>query len=83
METVLSELTVSITDLRKKPGELLREAHGQTVAVLSHNKPAAYIVSPETYRTMLEALEDKALGTIVEARKTKLKHARTIKLEEL
>lgn len=83
MEQILSEYTVSITELRKAPGELLRQAAGQTVAILSHNKPAGYIVSPEAYRTMLEVMEDKALGKIVEQRKGSLRTARVVKLDEL
>ena len=46
MERILA-YTVSITELRKAPGELLKQAAGQTVAILSHNKPAGYIMSPE------------------------------------
>jgi antitoxin StbD len=83
MEQILSEYTVSITELRKAPGELLKQAAGQTVAILSHNKPAGYIVSPEAYRTMLEVMEDKALGKIVEQRKGSLRKAKAMKLDEL
>ena len=83
MEQILSEYTVSITELRKAPGELLKQAAGQTVAILSHNRPAGYIVSPETYRTMLTVMEDKALGRIVEQRKGGLRKARVVKLDEL
>jgi antitoxin StbD len=83
MEQILSEYTVSITELRKAPGELLKQAAGQTVAILSHNKPAGYIVSPEAYRTMLEVMEDKALGKIVEQRKGSLSKAKVVKLNEL
>ena len=83
MEQILSEYTVSITELRKAPGELLKQSAGQTVAILSHNKPAGYIVSPEAYRTMLEIMEDKALGRIVEQRKGSLRKAKVVKLDEL
>ena len=83
MEQILSEYTVSITELRKAPGELLKQAAGQTVAILSHNKPAGYIVSPEAYRTMLEVMEDKALGKIVEQRKGSLRKAKVMKLDAL
>ena len=83
MEQILSEYTVSITELRKAPGELLKQSAGQTVAILNHNKPAGYIVSPEAYRTMLEVMEDKALGRIVEQRKGSLRKAKVVKLDEL
>ena len=83
MEQILSDYSASITELRKKPGELLRRASGQTIAILSHNKPAAYLVSPETYKAMLDALEEKALAAIVEERRPSLGNARTVKLDEL
>jgi antitoxin StbD len=83
VEQILSEYTVSITELRKAPGDLLKQAAGHTVAILSHNRPAGYIVSPEAYRTMLEVMEDKALGKIVEERKGSLRKARVVKLDEL
>lgn len=83
MEQVLSEYTVSITELRKAPGDLLKQSAGHTVAILSHNKPAGYIVSPETYRAMLDAMEDKALGKIVEQRKGGLRKAKLVKIDEL
>lgn len=83
MEQILSEYTVSITELRKAPGDLLKQSAGQTVAILSHNKPAGYIVSPETYRVMLDAMEDKTLSNIVEQRKSSLRKAKVVKLDEL
>ena len=83
MEQILSEYTVSITELRKAPGELLKQAAGHTVAILSHNKPAGYIVSPEAYRTMLDAMEDKALSKIVGQRKGGLRKAKVVKLNAL
>ena len=83
MEQILSEYTVSITELRKAPGDLLKQAAGQTVAILSHNKPAGYIVSPDAYRAMLEVMEDKALGKIVERRTGSLRKAKVVKLDEL
>ncbi len=83
MEQILSEYTVSITELRKAPGDLLKQAAGQTVAILSHNKPAGYIVSPDAYRAMLEVMEDKALGKIVERRTASLRKAKVVKLDEL
>jgi len=69
--------------LRKAPGDLLKQAAGQTVAILSHNKPAGYIVSPDAYRAMLEVMEDKALGKIVERRTASLRKAKVVKLDEL
>jgi antitoxin StbD len=38
------------------------------VAVLNHNKPAAYLISAAAYENMLEQIEDAALTKIVKAR---------------
>ena len=38
------------------------------VAVLNHNKPAAYLISAVAYEQMLEQLENAALTKIVKAR---------------
>jgi antitoxin StbD len=38
------------------------------VAVLNHNKPAAYLISAAAYEEILEQLEDAALTKIVKAR---------------
>ena len=43
-------------------------ANQSPVAVLNHNKPAAYLISAATYEDMLEQLEDAALTKIVKAR---------------
>lgn len=55
-ETILSDLSVSMTEFKKNPNETLRESGGRTVAVLSHNKPAFYMVPAERYEAMLEEL---------------------------
>ena len=68
METILSDFLVSMTEFKKNPNEALRESGGQTVAVLSHNKPAFYMVPPERYEAMLEAIDDLYLVRVVKER---------------
>lgn len=70
METILSDLSVSMTEFKKNPNEALRESGGRAVAVLSHNKPAFYMVPPERYEAMLEELDDLALVRLVKERKS-------------
>ena len=41
---------------------------GQTVAVLSHNKPAFYMVPPDRYEAMLEELDDLHLVRVAKER---------------
>lgn len=70
METILSDLSVSMTEFKKNPNEALRESGGRAVAVLSHNKPAFYMVPPERYEAMLEELDDVALVRLVKERQS-------------
>lgn len=58
MKTILSDLSVNMTEFKKNPNDVLRKSGGQTVAVLNHNKLAFYMVSPERYEAMLEELDD-------------------------
>lgn len=56
MEQVLSTRSVSITELKRSPSAVLEQAGAEPVAVLNHNRPAAYLLSPEVYASMLERL---------------------------
>ena len=67
-ETILSDLSVSMTEFKKNPNNALRESGGRTVAVLSHNKPVFYMVPPERYEAMLEELDDLQLVRLVKER---------------
>ncbi len=68
MEQILSKYTASISELKKNPTALLREAAGEPVAILNHNRPAAYLVPADVYEAMLEAIEDQELAEIVRKR---------------
>jgi antitoxin StbD len=67
-QTIYARNTVSMTDLRRNPSEVIEVANVAPVAVLNHNKPAAYLISAAAYEQMLEQLENAALTKIVKAR---------------
>jgi len=67
-QTIYARNTVSMTDLRRNPSQVIEVANLAPVAVLNHNKPAAYLISAAAYEDMLEQLEDAALTKIVKAR---------------
>lgn len=56
MEQVLASRSVSITELKRSPSAVLAQAGSEPVAVLNHNRPAAYLLSPEVYESMLQRL---------------------------
>lgn len=83
METILSDLSVSMTEFKKNPNDALRESNGQTVAVLSHNKPAFYMVPPARYEAMLEQLDDLQLVRLAKERLKQKGRAVEVTLDDL
>ena len=67
-QTIFAQQTVSMTDLRRNPSEVIEVANHSPVAILNHNKPAAYLISAAAYEDMLEQLEDAALTKTVKDR---------------
>lgn len=53
MEQVFATRSVSITELKRSPTAVFEQAGHEAVAVLNHNRPAAYLLSPEVYESML------------------------------
>jgi antitoxin StbD len=66
MEQVLATRSVSITELKRSPSAVLEQAGAEPVAVLNHNRPAAYLLSPEVYESILERLNADLRATIQE-----------------
>lgn len=66
MEQVLASRSVSITELKRSPSAVLEQAGSEPVAVLNHNRPAAYLLSPEVYESMLERLNADLRAAIQE-----------------
>ena len=83
METILSDLSVSMSEFKKNPNSALKESGGQAVAVLSHNKPAFYMVPPERYEAMLEAIDDIQLMRLVKERLKQKDRAIEVSLDDL
>ena len=80
-QTIFARNTVSMTDLRRNPSEVIEVANQSPVAILNHNRPTAYLISATAYEEMLEQLEDAALTKIVKARAGG--QTITVKLENL
>lgn len=68
MHTILADTTISMSEFKKNPAAVLREAGNRPVAVLNHNRPAFYMVGPTLMEAMLEALGDRELHDLVRAR---------------
>lgn len=83
MRQVLADCSASISELKKNPTALLNEADGSAIAILNHNKPAAYLVPAETYEWMMNVLDDYELGKVVDERRADLSQAIEVSLDDL
>ena len=68
MEVLYADVTISMSEFKKNPAAVLREAKNRPVAVLNHNKAAFYMIEPALFEAMLEDLSDQQLGRTVLAR---------------
>jgi antitoxin StbD len=69
LRAIYADSTVNITELRRNPSSVIEEADNRPVAILNHNRPAAYLVPAEAFEAIIEALEDAELGEIVRQRR--------------
>ena len=69
MEAVFSDMTVSVTDLKRNFADVLETVQAKPVAILNHNKPEAYLLSAKLYESLMELIDDALDAKIVEERK--------------
>ena len=68
MDAVLADTSIGITELKKNPSAIIREAGARTIVVLHHNKPSAYLVPASTYEALMDVLDDLQLLPLVQQR---------------
>lgn len=54
MERMHASFSISMTELKKNPTRVKRDAGLQPIVVLNHNKPAFYLLDPDLYEAMLD-----------------------------
>lgn len=64
MEKVHTNLTVSITEFKKNPNEVLDQAGGQPFVVLTNNKPSFYVLTPEVFAALGDEAIEEALWEV-------------------
>lgn len=79
----MANCSASISELKKNPTALLNEADGSAIAILNHNKPAAYLVPAETYEILMDMLDDYELAKLVESRRGELSEAVEVDIDDL
>lgn len=85
MDAIFAEHTIGVTELRESPSRVLKQAEDSdsAVAILNHNKPAGYIVSPRMMEVMLDAIADRIAEDRAKVRLASLSQARKVTLDEL
>jgi len=68
MTRILANYTASISELKKSPSSIIENANGESIAILNHNQPSAYLVPRETYEKMMEILDEYYLMQKVKER---------------
>lgn len=68
MQPILANYTASISELKKSPTQLLKNAGDEAVAILNHNVASAYLVPSSLYEKMMDVMDDHYLSKTIEER---------------
>lgn len=68
MDTIYSNKTVSVTELKRNFAEIIQQADDGPVAILNHNRPEAYLLPAAHYERLLAYLEDLEDAKVVQER---------------
>lgn len=68
MDAIYADYSISMSEFKKNPAQVLRTAGEKPVAVLNHNRPAFYMVTPKLFEALVEELADRDLGDLVRQR---------------
>lgn len=80
---ILSDVAVSVSDLKRNPAAVIAAASEQQVAILNRNRPVAYVISPEAWEALLDALEELEDIKLVGERMEEIDSAIPVELEDL
>ncbi len=68
MDAIYADLSISMSEFKKNPAQVLRTAGEKPVAVLNHNRPAFYMVTPKLFEALIEEMADRDLVEIARQR---------------
>ena len=68
MDAIYADYSVSMSEFKKNPAQVLRTAGEKPVAVLNHNRPAFYMVTPKLFEALVEELADRDLVELARQR---------------
>lgn len=68
MDAIYADYSISMTEFKKNPSHVLRTAGEKPVAVLNHNRPAFYMVTPKLFEALVDELSDRSLVELARQR---------------
>ncbi|MBX6966068.1 type II toxin-antitoxin system prevent-host-death family antitoxin [Alcaligenes faecalis] len=83
MDAIYADYSISMSEFKKNPAQVLRTAGEKPVAVLNHNRPAFYMVTPRLFEAMVEEMANRDLDELVRRRLAVKDTAVEVDLEQL
>lgn len=68
MDAIYADYSISMSEFKKNPAQVLRTVGEKPVAVLNHNRPAFYMVTPKLFEALVEELADRDLVDLARQR---------------
>jgi len=68
MDAIYADYSISMSEFKRNPAQVLRTAGEKPVAVLNHNRPAFYMITPKLFEALVEELSDRDLVEIARQR---------------
>ena len=68
MDTIFTNMTVSVTELKRNFANIIKQADEHPVAILNHNRPEAYLLPAAHYERLMAYLEDLEDAQLVHER---------------
>jgi antitoxin StbD len=72
-----------MSEFKRNPAQVLRTAGEKPVAVLNHNRPAFYMISPKLFEALVEELADRELVSLARKRLLEKDNAVDVDLDQL
>lgn len=83
MDMIYADHTISMSEFKKNPAQVLRTAGEMPVAVLNHNRPAFYMLTPKLFEALVDELSDRDLLELVRHRLTRKDTAIEVDIDQI
>ncbi|WP_454005444.1 type II toxin-antitoxin system Phd/YefM family antitoxin [Alcaligenes sp. Marseille-Q7550] len=68
MDLIYADYSISMSEFKKNPAQVLRTAGEKPVAVLNHNRTALYVVATRLFEALVEEMANRELADLVRQR---------------